>query len=330
VRCLVLAAAVLLALPASAPARRDGGTLLALVADARGRLLAVDVGGSERSEVRIPAGPARLAATAAPRVAVVVSAQARLVTIVDVRAMRAVAVVRGFGAPCDVALASGADYAYVTDEARGRIAVLDLHAGRVVARVAVGGRPCRLAVTDDAIWLADASGDARLTVLDARDPRRPRPSGRVDAGGPVSRLTLAQRPSLGELSVGRRRHIWITYRRSGVLGMLDTEVRRLVFRRRIGATLGALAVDPSERHGWVVDDATGLVLVVNAATGRVLRSLPVGRGVSGIAALVGRAVLVKRDGTIAAYYREPAAWLGRPWTSRRLGGRPTAVALAFS
>jgi YVTN family beta-propeller protein len=209
VRCFLLVVALLLSVPASAPARREGGTLLALVADAgSGRLLAIHVGGGARDEVRIADGPASLAATAVPHLAVVVSARARRVTIVDVRSMRAVGVVRGFGAPCDVALGRGARYAYVTDERRGEVAVLDVRVARVVGRVAVGGRPCRLAVTDDAIWVA--TGDSRLTVLDARDPRRPRPVGRVDAGGSVSRLAFAQRPSHGEVSVGRPRFLWIT------------------------------------------------------------------------------------------------------------------------
>jgi hypothetical protein len=318
-----------MALPASAPAQREGGTLVALVLDAgAGRLLVTSVAGGSGGDIPVPRAATSVAATAFPRVAVVVSRHGA--TLVDVRAMRVVAVLRGFGAACDVALSREAAYAYVTDEVRGELAVVDVGARRIVRRVAVGGRPCRLAVTNDEVWIADAAGKRRLTVLDARHPARPRLAARVDAGGPVLRLAVAQRPSMGELSVGRPRHLWITYRGSGRLGKLDTEARRIVFLEPVGSGLGALAVDPSEHHAWVVDDAADRLLVVDAASGRVLRRIAVGRGVSGIAALVGRAVLVKRDGTLAAYYDDPRDFLGREWTSRRLGGRLTAVALAFS
>jgi DNA-binding beta-propeller fold protein YncE len=70
----------------------------------------------------------------------------------------------------------GLPYAYVTDSEREELVVVDTETARVLSRVRVPGPARHISVSPDGqtLWTALGTKAARVAVLDASNPRRPR------------------------------------------------------------------------------------------------------------------------------------------------------------
>ncbi len=166
-----------LALDPLALAARAGGTPMALVtADLESRVVVLDLG--TRRVVRyVRTGPGpRSIESVQDRIAVVAHTEHGVVTLLDAATYRVRAELDGFGAPRYTAVHPRFPLAYVTDSERGEVVVLDAERARVLWRARVPGPVRHVSLSADrrTLWAALGSKAARVAVLDAGDPRRPR------------------------------------------------------------------------------------------------------------------------------------------------------------
>jgi DNA-binding beta-propeller fold protein YncE len=158
-------------------ARRFGGAPVAYVtADLESHVVVLDLGSAEVAK-RIPTGPGpRSIESVHDSAAVVAHTEHGLVTVLDAATGTVRAELDGFGAPRYTAVHPRVPLAYVTDSEREEVVVL--HTGRrsVLWRTAVPGpaRHVGLAPDGRTIWTALGTTAARIAILDASDPRRPR------------------------------------------------------------------------------------------------------------------------------------------------------------
>jgi DNA-binding beta-propeller fold protein YncE len=190
------------------------------------------------------------------------------ISLLEGRPLRVRRVLRGFGAPRYTAFAPGALLAYVSDSGHGEIAVVDVRAGRVVQRVGVGDGARHLALSPDGrwLWVALGSSAAEIAVLDVRDPRRPRPAGRVRA--PFLVHDVAFSPS------GRR--VWTTAGRVPRIAVHAAGTRRHV--RTLQADRAPQHVSFGPGVAYVASGEAGTVAVHALSDGQVRRRTRVPRG----------------------------------------------------
>ena len=158
-------------------ARRLGGAPVAYVtADLESQVVVLDLGSAEVVR-RIRTGPGpRSIESVRDSAAVVAHTEHGIVTFLDAATGTVRAELDGFGAPRYTAVHPRLPLAYVTDSEREEVVVL--HTGRrsVLWRTAVPGPARHVGIAPDGrtIWTALGTTAARIAVLDASDPRRPR------------------------------------------------------------------------------------------------------------------------------------------------------------
>jgi len=309
VRRGVVALLCLSAGTAGASAAPTGGGTVAFVAAAHpNRLVVVDVDTRRRlGSVPLSGRPIAVATAALGRRVVVTGADGS-VTLLDGIARRVIEVLPGFSNPADVGLSQSGHVAFVIEKGRGTLDTIDLDRGRVVQRVRVGARPNRLAVGDSLIWIAHESNQGSLTrVQTGRRQVRT-----FAAGGPVREL-VRQPDSVT---------LFVTYWHSGDVGAIDGGSERLLFRRRTGTRVGAIAIDDGTPAVWAVDTASGVATVL-AEDGRVVRRVRVGSDVRQVVWAVGflGAVAVVQRERITLYQSD-----GRRGRSFRIAGGIAAAA----
>jgi DNA-binding beta-propeller fold protein YncE len=264
---LLAAAAAPFSLAAAdpAPARRSGGTPLALVtADRESRIVPVVLGTGERLRP-IPTlpGPRSIESSFATT-AIVAHTSEGAVSIVDGVRLRVRHVLRGFGEPRYTAV--GAEgLAYVTDSKLGELVVLDLERGRVVGRVELPGpaRHVTIEPVTRTLWVALGSAARELAVVDATLPWRPR----------LRRLLRApfRAHDVGFAPDGSR--VWVTSGDRARIAVFDTRRREPLFQLEHGAppqhvTLG-------RKVAYVTSGKDGFLTVHRLADGHVLRRTPI-------------------------------------------------------
>lgn len=228
-RLLTLGAA--LALLAVGAASAGGAAVAFVTLPERDQVVAVDVGsGDVLRRIRVGGRPQEVTAyhdwSRRRDFVLVTSRRTGTVTLIDAFSRQVVRVWKGFGAPADVVV--DALRAYVTDNARGRLVVIDLRSRRVLARIAVGPRPRALAVGDLAIVAHD--GRASLTLVDVR---RWRIVDSLPVGGVVQ--SVSKQPDTAT--------VYVTFRGSGNVALVDWGRRRVVFRRTVARSTSEVVKD---------------------------------------------------------------------------------------
>jgi serine/threonine-protein kinase len=169
------------------------------------------------------------------------------------------------GAPIDLpkgvaAVAVGGGSVWVTDSDSGRLLRVDDESGKVTQRIDVGGHPGPLVYGGGRIWVADKDG-AGITAVNAK-------------GGQVVRRHLGPHTAPLRLATGAG-SLWVSSATTGQV-------------HHIG--LGAFAIGksiPAGRHPAGITVAHGLVWVVDARSGSVIRVDPSVQAVSGSPVAVG-------------------------------------------
>jgi DNA-binding beta-propeller fold protein YncE len=290
----------------SAPRRPSGPVLVAVeaanaVAVLRGRPLRVV------ARRRVATGPHNVAASLTRRLFAVTSPPADRVTLIDARG-RVRAVVRVAGSPHDVRFTRDGRRLWIAAERGGRLVLADLR-GRILRSLAVGGGPHDLAVSPDGrrLWVT-VNGQAGVQVRSAASGAllrevRPggaphdlafRPEGRevwLSAwSSPQLYAVSASGRRLGSVVAGEEPHhfafglgrLWTSDNGGGALVRINPRTRRVVGRTRVGRAPHHVAV--SDGRVLVAVNGTGRVAVVSRR-GRLLRTVAVGAGPHGIAAL---------------------------------------------
>ncbi|HMI22656.1 MAG TPA: hypothetical protein VK496_07040 [Gaiellaceae bacterium] len=260
---LILVGAALLA-PATQARVEGGGTPVALVtAETMNELLAVSLpDGRVLKRLRMPADPENVEAS--DRTAVVVSTRGAAVTLVDLRRLRVVKVLRGFGSPHIPLIGRDGRFAYVTDDARGQLIVIDLLRRHVTRRVYVGYGAHHMTEDGPGNWLWIALGErARsLAVVDVSNPAHPRLSRHVDPRGSAHDLAF---------SPGSAR-VWVTYGDRPQVGVFSAITGKLVRLIRVGSAPQHILFGPADGggHAYVTSGDDGTMRIFSARTGRLL------------------------------------------------------------
>ena len=208
-----------LVVPASHASRLGGDPVALVTAETENKLIAVELdSGHVVRWLRMPADPENVAADAS--YAVVVSPRAGAVTLIGVRRLRRLRILRGFGSPHIPLILPDREIAYVTDDARGQLAVIDLVRRRVVRKVFVGYGAHHLSISPDGAraWVALGERARSIAVLDTSSPRAPRLVGHVDPGGAAHDISFSPE--------GRR--AWVTYDDRSAIGIFDAATGRRV------------------------------------------------------------------------------------------------------
>lgn len=173
------AGAVGLALdPFGRVAHASGGTPSALVtADLEGHVVLLNLrGGRIVSRFETAPGPRSIEGIGV-NAAIVGHTEIGVVSILELeRGLRLRAELEGFEAPRYAAVHPRRACAYVSDSAREEVVVIHPGDARVLWRARVPGPARHIAVSADGrtVWTALGTKAARIAVLDASDPRRPK------------------------------------------------------------------------------------------------------------------------------------------------------------
>ncbi|MGH3066294.1 MAG: hypothetical protein ACRDOF_08300 [Gaiellaceae bacterium] len=171
------AAPLALVLDPRALAARLGGTPVAFVtADLESHVVVLDLETMSVRE-RIATGPGpRSIESMHDWIAVVAHTGEGVVTLLDAATSRIRAELDGFEAPRYTAVHPRRPLAYITDSASEAVVVLDAEAARVLWRTPVPGPARHISISRDGrtLWTALGTKAARVAVLDASDPRRPK------------------------------------------------------------------------------------------------------------------------------------------------------------
>jgi DNA-binding beta-propeller fold protein YncE len=162
--------------PLALAARLGGAPVAYVTADLESHVAVVELE-TGRIVTRIDTGPGpRSIESVHDWLAVVAHTEHGVVTVLAAPTSRIRFEVEGFAAPRYTAVHPRRPIAYVTDSVREEVVVLDAKAGRVLARADVPGPARHVSISPDGrtLWTALGTKAARVAVLDASHPLRPK------------------------------------------------------------------------------------------------------------------------------------------------------------
>jgi YVTN family beta-propeller protein len=232
-----------------------------VTAETENRLLVVDLpSGRVARRIALPADPEDVAVDIGGGVAVVTSAAAGKVTLLENDPLRPVKVIGGFVSPHVVAIAPDDQHAYVTDDARGTVTVIDLVNLRVTSTIHVGAGAHHLCfdITDQTAWVALGESARMLVLLSTQDLDHPRVIGHFPPPFPVH--------DLGCSSDGAR--VWLTSASGPDVTVADGFDYGVVFRVPVGPPPQHVVLQGGS--AYLTSGYGGIIERVDAATGRIL------------------------------------------------------------
>lgn len=155
-------------------------------------------------------------------------------------------------------LAAGAGAVWAADRPNGTLLQIDPRTTRIIARIARPGIE-GIAVAAGSVWIGSGYTDDVVRI----DPVSHRLLGRVRVGPSGSHRRLFADGS----------SLWVTER--GGLDRIDTRTATVTARLRIPDYTGDTAAAVEHRTAWLSDITQGLLLKVDAVTGRMLGRFPV-------------------------------------------------------
>jgi DNA-binding beta-propeller fold protein YncE len=172
----------------------------------------------------VPAGPQYVAAQ--PGTALVTSPAAGVVTVLRGTRLSSVSTLHGFSAPHIIAISPDAQYAFVTDDARGTLSVIQLETGRVVSTIDVGAGAHHLGVSPNQsrLWIALGESARKLVIVDTSDIGRPRVVGSFDPGFPAHDVAFSP----------DGRSVWVTSAIGLDVTVFGATNHRVLFRVPVG------------------------------------------------------------------------------------------------
>jgi DNA-binding beta-propeller fold protein YncE len=269
---LTVAVAELVAVAALFPAPAvAGGTPVALVTcETKNQLVAVDPwSGRVLRRVRLAAGPEDVAASPGSTV-VVTSGRAGVVTLLDWRTLRSLAVLHGFATPHIAAIAPGGMYGYVTDDASGQLAVIEFATRRVVARIEVGAQAHHIGVSPDGrqLWIALGQNARAIVLVDVTHRTHPRVTGRFDPGVTVHDLAFSPDGL----------QVWATSGDAPWVSVFSATSRKLLFKVAAPKAPQHVAFNYNGRAAFITSGYDSMIELANTSSGRIVRRAAVPYG----------------------------------------------------
>jgi PQQ-dependent catabolism-associated beta-propeller protein len=194
-------------------------------------------------------------------------------TLYDLAARRAVATVRVGPEPEGVLAHPDGRLVYVASEVASMVHVVDVARRAIVANVLVGGRPRRLALTPDRkeLWVTAELGGV-VSIVDTATNRvsgevRFQPRGfRPEDLTPVG-IAMTRDGTRAFVGLGRANHV----------AAISVPDRRILGYALVGRRAWNVTLSRDERTLYVCNGLSDDLSVVDTATLRATRSVPVGR-----------------------------------------------------
>ena len=162
---------------------------------------------------------------------------------------------------------------YVTSEVASMVHAIDIATAKVVKNIKVGKRPRRMAVTSDGaeLWVTNEL-DASLTIISTKDHsvlhtlRFEVPGARAADITPVG-ITMTRDGQHAFVGLGRANHV----------AFVDVRARKVTQLVLAGKRAWNVSLDKSEARLYVVNGLSDDMTVIDVATAKALRTVPVGR-----------------------------------------------------
>ena len=163
--------------------------------------------------------------------------------------------------------------AFVTSEVADMVHVVDIATARVTKNIIVGTRPRRFVVTPDGaeLWVTDElSSEVHvidLATLAVKEVLTFLPPGfRAEDVTPVG-MTITKDGSMVIISLGRANHI----------AFVDTKSRELLAYTLVGSRAWDVDLSRDEKTAYVANGLSDDITVIDVASMKAVRSVPVGR-----------------------------------------------------
>ncbi|HKX93920.1 MAG TPA: PQQ-dependent catabolism-associated beta-propeller protein [Methylibium sp.] len=162
---------------------------------------------------------------------------------------------------------------YVTSEVASLVHVIDTASGKVTKNVKVGKRPRRMAITPDGkeLWVTSEL-DASVSIISTADhgvigriPFEVK-GARAEDITPVG-ITMTKDGKRAFVSLGKANHV----------AFIDVPARKVTNLVLVGKRAWNVTLDKAEKQLWVINGMSDDVTVVDTASAKALKSVPVGR-----------------------------------------------------
>jgi len=162
---------------------------------------------------------------------------------------------------------------YVSAEASGEVVVNDAQLGSVLSRIKVGKRPRRMALSPDGaeLWVTSEL-DASVGILSTRDHkllhtlRFEVPGMRAGDITPVG-IVISRDGATAFVGLGRANHV----------AFVDVRARKVTRLVLAGKRAWNVSLDAAEARLYVVNGLSDDMTVIEVASGKALKTVPVGR-----------------------------------------------------
>lgn len=175
--------------------------------------------------------------------------------------------------PEGVKVAADGKTVYVSSEAASLVHVIDIASAKVTKNIQVGKRPRRMALTPDGaeLWVTNEL-DASLSIISTRDHsvlhtlRLTVPGVRAPDITPVG-IVMARDGRRAFVGLGRANHV----------AFIDVRTRQVTHRVLAGKRAWNVALDAAQARLYVVNGLSDDMTVIDVATAKPLKTVPVGR-----------------------------------------------------
>lgn len=162
---------------------------------------------------------------------------------------------------------------YVTSEVASMVHVIDTATAKVVKNIKVGKRPRRMAITPDGkeLWVTSEL-DASVSVISTADHRVIArvpfevKGARAEDITPVG-ITMTKDGQRAFVTLGKANHV----------AFIDVPGRKVTSLVLVGKRAWNVTLDKAEKQLWVINGLSDDVTVIDVASAKAIKSVPVGR-----------------------------------------------------
>ena len=172
--------------------------------------------------------------------------------------------------PSHLAFNAASSLVFITLQESNEIAAIDLATQTVLWKIAVGKQPAGIWMTpDDKYLISGMTGDDHAEVIDWRERKRVK---KIPTGKGAHNF----------LALGDGRHVFITNRVSSTINLIDQQTLTVVDTLNIPGGPDCLEVTRDGKQLWTTARWAQKVAVVDLASKKVIKEIPVGKSPHGI------------------------------------------------
>lgn len=238
--------------------------------------------------------------------------------VINTKTGQTIAKIKGAGADA-IALVTRLRRGFIGDGKSDFVSVFNTKTDAVLGKIPVGLSPDR--ITDDpaskTVLVFGGKKDVMIPIDEAVDPAR---------GKAGKRLALGGRP--GYAVSDHKGRVYVDLVDKNLVDVIDTKTMKIIHRYPLGNGKHPAGMAMDRKRGVLfVGCRNRRMIVLNARTGKILTTLPIGAGVGGVA-FDGQDALAACGSGVMTMVGQPAP--GRYTVSRTIQTEPGARTMAFA